>query len=202
MILVTCAVGRELSFFTSVPHVEMLVTGVGPVEAAACVSRALALGPYELVINAGIAGAFEGKAALGEGVVVSEDFMEIDIENGDPLKLPDGARVVDRASSDFAIVEQLVERGFKNVRGITVSRVTASLQTAARLAAHDVDIESMEGFAVLRAAAMAGVPAVEIRGISNIVTLREASKWNFAAGVAGLESVFTTLLPLVTTPDA
>lgn len=201
MILLTCAVGRELSFFTSAPHVEMLVTGVGPVEAAASVSRALATSSYKLVINAGIAGAFAGKAAIGEGVVVGEEFIELDIENGKPLTLPDGARINDRASSDFSLVEQLVERGFKNVRGITVHRVTATERTAERLAAHNVDVESMEGFAILRAAAIAGVPAIEIRGISNIVTTREASGWNFAAGVAGLEGVFNALLPLVTSTD-
>jgi len=56
VILVTCAVNKELAFFESQPHVEVLVTGVGPVEAAASVSRALAQSRPELVINAGLAG--------------------------------------------------------------------------------------------------------------------------------------------------
>lgn len=198
MILLACAVGKELGFFTSVPHVEMLVTGVGPIEAAASVARALAQSRYSLVINAGIAGAFEGAANVGDGVVISEEFMEIGLETGESISLPDGARVVDHVSSDLRIVDRLVETGFTALRGLTVGRVTATSGTAKRLAAYGVQTESMEGFAVLRAADMAGVPAVEVRGISNIVTDREQSKWNFAQGVRGLESVLTSLLSIVT----
>ncbi len=198
MILLTCAVRKELAFFSSVPHVEMLVTGVGPIEASAAVSRALAQSPYDLVVNAGIGGAFAGAAQVGDGVVVAEDFMELGLETGETISLPDGARVIERAFSDFAIVERLVEKGVPSKRGITVPRVTATEATARRLAALGAQIESMEGFAVLRAAEIAAVPAIEIRGISNIVTERDRSGWNFGAGVRGLESVLTSLLSVVT----
>jgi futalosine hydrolase len=197
LILITCAVGKELSFFHSLPHVEMLVTGVGPVEAAACVSRALAQSPYDLVISAGIAGAFEGAAEIGEGVVVAEEIFEVDLETGTPISLPDGARVIDRAASDLSLVDRLVELGFRSVRGITVPRVTATDSTAARLGALGVGIESMEGFAVLRAAEIAGVPAIEVRGISNIACERSRSRWDFNAGVAGVEKVLNALLSLI-----
>ena len=201
MILLTCAVGKELKFFTSAPHVEMLVTGIGPVEAAACVSRALAQSPYSLVINAGIAGAFEGAAEIGDGVVVSEEFVELGLETGVPITLPDGARMIERVSSDLTLVDRLVENGFAGKRGITVSRVTATSASAHRLARLGAQVESMEGFAVLRAAEIAGVPAIEVRGISNIVTDREHSRWNFDLGVQGLEKVLTSLLSIVTVFD-
>ena len=176
----------------------MLVTGVGVVEAAASVSRALAQSRYDLVINAGIAGAFEGAAAIGEGVVISEEMIELDIETGSPISLPDGARVVDRAQSDLTIVDRLVEAGFKSVRGITVNRVSATDETARRLASLGPGIESMEGFAVLRAAEIAGVPAVEIRGISNTVCGLDARGFDFAAGAEGVQRILDTLLALVT----
>lgn len=197
MILIACAVGKELGFLRPLPHVELLVTGVGPVEAAAAVSRALAQSPYELVISAGIAGALEGAAAIGDGVVVSDDIFELDLETAVPIALPDGSRIVDRTSSDLELVDRLVERGFASVRGITVPRVTATDLTAARLAKLGVGVESMEGFAVLRAAEVAGIPAVEVRGISNYVCERKNSRWDFAAGVAGAEKVLTALLSLL-----
>jgi futalosine hydrolase len=198
MILVTCAVGKELAFFKPHPHVEMLVTGVGPVEAACAVSRALAQGPYDLVVSAGIAGAFEGAADLGEGVVVTDEMFELDLETGVPISLPDGASVINRAASDLTLVDRLVELGFRAVRGLTVPRVTATDGSAARLAAFGVGIETMEGFAVLRAAETAGVAAVEVRGISNIVCDRKNSRWDFAAGVRGAETILNALLSLVT----
>jgi futalosine hydrolase len=198
VILVCCAVGKELAGFRSQPHVEMLVTGVGAVESACAVSRALAQGTYDLVVSAGIAGAFEGAAQVGDGVVVTDEFFELNLEDDRPISLPDEASVVDRASSDLTIVDRLVELGFNAVRGITVSRVTATDRTAARLKRYGVGIESMEGFAVLRAAEVAGVAAVEVRGISNIVCERERSRWDFDAGARGLQSILDALLSLVT----
>jgi futalosine hydrolase len=201
VILVTCAVGKELAFFRPQPHVEMLVTGVGPVESAASVSRALAQSSYDLVVSAGIAGAFEGAAELGEGVVVSEELFELDLETGVPIALPDGAQVINRASSDLTLVDRLVELGFRVVRGMTVPRVTATDASAARLAAFGVGVETMEGFAVLRAAEMAGVPAVEVRGISNIVCDRNNSRWDFSAGVQGVQAILTALLSITATAE-
>lgn len=198
MILVTCAVGKELAFLRPQPHVELLVTGVGPVEAAASVSRALAQSTYDLVISAGIGGAFEGAAELGEGVVVADEQLELDLETGVPISLPDGASVVNRSSSDLMLVDRLVELGFRPVRGITVPRVTATDPSAARLAALGAGVETMEGFAALRAAEIAGVAAIEVRGISNIVCDRKNSRWDFAAGVQGVEKILTALLALVT----
>ena len=175
----------------------MLVTGVGPVEAAASVARALAQSPYDVVINAGIAGAFEGAADVGESVVVSEELFEVDLESGVPIQLPDGARVIDRAGSDLSLVDRLAEMGFRSVRGITVARVTATDATAQRLRALGVGIESMEGFGVLRAAEMAAVPAIEVRGISNLVCERSRSRWDFDAGVAGTQKVLNALLSFI-----
>jgi futalosine hydrolase len=197
VILIACAVGKELEFFRPQPHVEMLVTGIGVVEASAAVSRALAQSTYDLVISAGIAGAFEGTAELGEGVVVADDLLQLDLETDAPLALPEGTRVIDRAGSDLVLVDRLVELGFRSVRGLTVTRVTATDPTASKLAKLGVGVESMEGFAVLRAAEIGGVPAIEVRGISNIVCERSRSRWDFAAGVRGLEKILTALLSLL-----
>jgi futalosine hydrolase len=150
------------------------------------------------VISAGIAGAFEGAAELGDGVVVSDEMLELDLETGAPIALPDGAQVINRASSDLTLVDRLVELGYRAVRGITVPRVTATDSSAARLAAFGVGVETMEGYAVLRAAEIAGVPAIEVRGISNIVCDRKNSRWDFAAGVRGVQRILSALLSLVT----
>lgn len=197
MILIACAVGKELEFFRPQPHVEMLVTGVGVVEAAAAVSRALAQSTYDLVISAGIAGAFEGAAEIGEGVVVADDLLQLDLETDAPIALPEGLHVIDRAGSDLVLVDRLVELGFRSVRGVTVTRVTATDNTAGKLAALGVGVESMEGFAVLRAAEIAGVPAIEVRGISNIVCERSRSRWDFSAGTRGAEKILDALLSLL-----
>jgi futalosine hydrolase len=193
MILLACAVAKELEFWSDRPNVTRLITGVGPVEAAASVAHALAQQRYRLVINAGIAGAFEGAASIGDGVCVASERFEVDIENGEPIRLPDGNATIERADSEPELVAHLGRHGVPSLAGITVSRVTATEATARRLAALGAQVESMEGFAVLRVAAIHGVPAVEIRGISNRAGERSRSGWNFSAGVAGLQAVMHTL---------
>jgi nucleoside phosphorylase len=39
------------------------------------------------------------------------------------------------------------------------------------------DVEAMEGYAVLRAAALAGIPAVEVRVVANAVGEPDRSRW-------------------------
>jgi futalosine hydrolase len=194
VILVTSAVAEELSFWTPRADVTVLVTGIGPVEASAATATELARSPYDLVINAGIAGTFDGAAKIGDGVVIAEDSMELNLESGAQLVLPRGTSIVDSARSDAPLVSKLVKRGFAALHGITVSHVTCSEATALRLSGRGAQVESMEGFAVLRAAERAGVRAVEVRGISNRCGDRESSGWSFAAGVSGLERVLDALL--------
>jgi futalosine hydrolase len=196
MILLATAVEDEVGFWKPRAEVRVLVTGVGPVEASAAVAAALAQQPYELVVNAGVAGTFDGAAQIGDGVVVAEDAMELNLEGGAELVLPQGATLVSSAYSDAELVSSLRDAGFPALRGITVSCVTCSEATARRLSERGAQIESMEGFAVLRAAERAGVPAIELRGISNRCGKREDSGWDFAAGVAGLERISDALFQL------
>ena len=80
---------------------------------------------------------------------------------------------------------------------MTVSRVTTTEATAQRLAALGAQIESMEGFAVMRAAQLAGVHTVEVRGISNRVGEPARSGWDFGAGVTGLQHVLNALFTIL-----
>ncbi len=199
MILLVSAVTQELEWLGPRAGVETLVAGIGPVDAAARVARALYAQKYDMVVNAGIAGAFEGVAHVGDGVVVGEELYAIQQENGAPLALPPGNLVADRVPSDSQLIEAITALGFPLVRGVTVSQVTTTEATAAHLRGRGAEIESMEGFAVLRAAQLAGVPAIEVRGISNIVGDRAKSEWNFDAGISGLRRILNATLDLLYT---
>jgi futalosine hydrolase len=198
VILLACAVSKELEFWRERDGVERLVMGLGPVEAASSVAEALSRQTYELVVNAGIAGTFDGAARIGDGIVVGEERIELNLENGEAIGLPRGERVVESALSESSLVAALGAKGFPMMRGITVSRVTSTAETARRLAeSYGAQVESMEGFAVLRAAQRAGVAAIEVRGISNRCGARERSGWDFAAGVTGLERVTRALFDIL-----
>jgi hypothetical protein len=48
------------------------------------------------------------------------------------------------------------------------------------------DVEAMEGFGVLRAAQLAGVPAVEVRAISNAIEDADRALWRFDDAFAAI----------------
>jgi hypothetical protein len=56
------------------------------------------------------------------------------------------------------------------------------------------EVEAMEGFGVLRAAAIAGVPAVELRAISNAVGEADRARWQIDDALALLEAAVSRLL--------
>ncbi|HTU71194.1 MAG TPA: futalosine hydrolase [Candidatus Baltobacteraceae bacterium] len=202
MILLVSATAQELDWLGPRAGVETLTCGIGPVDAAARVARALAEQQYDMLVNAGIAGAFAGVAHVGDGVVVGEELYELQLESGAPLVLPFGNLLAERIPSDAPLIEAISGLGFPLVRGITVSQVTTTDATAQRLRARGAEIESMEGFAVLRAAQLAGIPAIEVRGISNIVGDRSKGEWDFEAGLAGLRRVLNATLDLLHTAPA
>ena len=55
-------------------------------------------------------------------------------------------------------------------------------------------VEAMEGFAVLRAARQAGVPAVELRAISNVVEEPDRARWDIQGGLDAIASAGRTAL--------
>ena len=57
-----------------------------------------------------------------------------------------------------------------------------------------VRVEAMEGFAVLRAAELAGIPAVEVRAVSNEIDEPDRGRWQFDDALAALASALPRLL--------
>jgi len=56
------------------------------------------------------------------------------------------------------------------------------------------EVEAMEGFGVLRAAALAGVPAVELRAVSNAVGESDRARWRIDDALAALREAVPRLL--------
>jgi futalosine hydrolase len=61
------------------------------------------------------------------------------------------------------------------------------------------DVEAMEGFGVLRAAALAGVPAIEVRIVSNDIEEADRSRWQFEAAFDVIARVTPQLVRAITT---
>jgi nucleoside phosphorylase len=59
---------------------------------------------------------------------------------------------------------------------------------------HAFRVEAMEGFGVLRACALAGVPAVEVRAISNDLGEGDRARWMIQRGLEVLHAALPRLL--------
>ncbi len=162
--LVVAATERELA---SVRGFDTFVCGIGPVEASANTARALAERRPEAVLHVGIAGSRE-LAPLT--VVLGSESVYSDLRAAIP--------VVDRLEPDATL--------FDRVRAAIPDAVPATIGTSAAVGGARNEVEAMEGFGVLRACALAGVPAVELRVISNSPEEPDRSKWQFEEAFAVL----------------
>jgi futalosine hydrolase len=166
--LVIAATDRELAF---VRDAETFCCGVGPVEAALQTARALVERRPEAVLHIGIAGA---RGIEPPALVLGSESVYCDVI--DPSStLPR----VERIEPDAAFLAQ--------VRDALPEALLLPIATSGRVGGGTAcDVEAMEGFGVLRACALAGVPAVELRAISNAPDEADRGGWRFEDAFAAL----------------
>lgn len=185
--------------------VEVLAAGVGPAAAAAATATALSSAasrdvPFGLVVSAGIAGGFG--QPLG-GTVVATSIVAADLG----ADTPDGFASV--ADLGFGTAEhrpppalaRAVAEAADAAQGpvLTVSTVTGTDARARELATrHSGAVaEAMEGFGVAEAAAAHGVPALELRTVSNAVGPRDRAAWRIPEALVALGTGCAAMLPVL-----
>lgn len=161
-----------------------LVCGVGPVEAAAATARALALRSFDAVLHVGLAG---GRELEPGTIVVGSEAVYCDLSAEWP--------VIERARPDAGLYETVL-RALPGAVTLPV-HTTAAVGTASNTVLQGRLVEAMEGFGVLRAATLAGVPAVEVRVVSNEIGEPDRSRWAIAAALETLEKTMPTLVAAV-----
>ena len=177
VILVVAATAREAELVDG--RAEALVCGIGPVEAAVTTARALAEARPDAILQIGIAGAQTlptGAVALGSEAVYCDVL--------DPASvLPR----VERVSADGVLLDR--------ARLALPDAHVVPIATAGRVGGGSgCEVEAMEGFAVLRAAQLAGVPALEVRSVSNAVAEADRGRWWIDDALAALEDALRRLL--------
>ena len=175
-VLVVAATVGEVAW---VDDAETLVVGIGPVEAAVHTAARLAVDPPDAVLHVGIAGATRTSGlALGALAIGTEArYADLAAALGS---------LVDVVLPDAALVERLA--------ALLPEAVQVPIATSARVGGTDGPVEAMEGFAVLRAARQAGVPAVELRAISNLVEERDRARWDIPGALAAVATAGRTAL--------
>ena len=174
--LVVAATPLELSF---VAGASTLCCGVGPVEAAAATARALERERPEAVLHIGLAGA-RAFTAGDARARLRGDLLR-------PRRRTRSFPRIERAAPDPDLL--------KEARSALPEAAVLPIATSARVGGGHAccDVEAMEGFAVLRSAALAGVPALELRAVSNTFDADRAD-WRIDEAIEALAVAVEALL--------
>lgn len=162
-----------------------LVCGIGPVEAAAATAHSLARERPAAVVNIGVAGA---KGITPGRVVIGSESVYCDLSAGVP--------VVQRAAPDATLLAS-AESALPHAVALPIG--TSAVVDGPCGAHPTVRVEGMEGFGVLRACELAGVPALEVRAISNEIGEGDRARWQVTRGIDTLRGILPDLLAALRT---
>lgn len=201
--LIVTAVDAEAEALASIPDSVVVAGGIGRTNAAAATTEAvLTRGPFDLVISAGIAGMLPGVELTIGDVLVAEACVYA--EEG--LLTPDafldmkamGFALGDFEGNTVPIDPVLLERLPEPVligRIATVATCSGSDLQADLVARRTSAVaEAMEGAAVVHAARRLGVPAMEVRAISNTTGDRDRQQWDIGKAIAALGSALPAII--------
>jgi nucleoside phosphorylase len=160
---------------------EGLACGVGPVEAAVTVTRALAVESPRAVLHVGVAG---GRRLTPGALVVGTEAVYADLAAAIP--------VVERVLPDTRLVSAAQAALPEAVSLPIATSAAVSGPSAAR--SREWRVEGMEGFGVLRACELANVPAVEVRAVSNELGEADRALWMIRRGLESLSDALPRLL--------
>lgn len=175
-ILVVSATERELA---AADGWRTLLCGVGPVEAAAATAAELARARPAVVLHVGIAGARRHRGVALASLVIGSHAQYCDL-----------GVAAEWAPNTVVTPQGLLAAAQRALPAAAVMRIGTSARVGGTSAC---DVEAMEGFGVLRAAQLAGIPAIEVRAISNEIEEDDRAHWQFDAAFAAI----TAATPLV-----
>ena len=176
--------------------VDIQLTGVGMTATTYALTRYLKDNNPDLILNAGIAGAYNSSAMLGTVYqVVSEEIADqgaidkngrfIDLfelrllaENEKPYQ---GKKLIPKLPDFTSNIP------VKTGHGITLNTVSGETHQIQQLRARvSADLETMEGAAVFYVACMESIPVLALRSISNHVEPRNRANWNIPLAIERL----------------
>jgi futalosine hydrolase len=174
-VLVIAATERELALLGGL---GTFCCGIGPVEAALQTARVLEERRPEAVIHVGIAGS---RTLEPPAIVLGSEAVYCDVID-EASTLPR----VERVNPDVALLER--------VQAALPEAHVLPIATCGKVGGGTgFDVEAMEGFGVLRACELAGVPAVELRAISNSPDEGDRTRWRFDDAFAALAAALHRL---------
>lgn len=160
-----------------------------------------------LVIGAGIAGSYVGSISPGAVVItVSDCFADMGVDDNGRFIPLFGAGLADADTYPFTGGRipckgkwfDLAAAFIPAVRGATVNMSSGSQAVIDRIRmTWDPEIETMEGAWLAYTCAMAGIPWISVRAVSNMVEPRNLKNWDIQLALRNLEQKMADLLKMI-----
>lgn len=192
-------ISKNLKTLVSSDLIKIEICGFGPITAASRVAGLLASGSWSRVFLIGIAGSFDQRIPVGSAVTFqSVHAWGIGVGEGAAFQSAQqigwdqwpGDSRCEKIGSTLRLASD------SRHQLITACSASASEEEASRKlnCFPDADAEDMEGFAVAAACHMQGVPLTIVRGISNVVGMRDHSKWKIREALKAASSLAASYL--------
>jgi len=185
--------------FAGDERVHVIVTGVGPVNAAHATTVAIIENRPDTIVVCGVGGMYSS-AGLRIGDVLSAE-VEIygDLGAQSPAGFLDmkalGFPVIATPSPLFNELPLQVFPTAERARFVTVSTCTGTDAVAQEIASRtNGAVENMEGAAVTHVAHLFGIAVGEVRGVSNLVTNRDVKSWRLKEAAAAAQEALVSWL--------
>jgi len=186
-------------------NIDILITGIGLTAATYRLLKQLQLKRPDIVIQAGVAGCFDTKIALGTVVAVKkETIADQSVVELKKLKTLFDLQLIPHDQFPFKKGwlennhEVLKKLKLKKVDAISVNEITTSRQ---RVRFYEESfqpaIESMEGAALHYTCLIEKIPFVQLRSISNYIAERDKTKWDMKRSIVNLNEALIHLVETI-----
>ena len=187
---------------------RVLLTGVGMLSTSVYLTEQLQLQPFNLLLQAGICGAFNESLSLGETVLVGEELIgDLGVEEEGFKDVFDMGFAKENSFPFTAkrLVNPHMHRWMHLqlpvVRGLTINEITTR---AARIELlqhkYGCEVESMEGAAFHYVCLQRGVPFLQLRSVSNFVGERNKANWKIKEAIENLNHQLIRIVEQITAP--
>ncbi len=186
----------------SLAGIDVLVTGVGMLQATHAITRAVLQLKPQFVLQAGIGGSLSNHFSIGDVAAIKQDCVgDMGVEENKQFRLAFDCGLINENDFPWSKGKLLNSNGLvKDVglpvaNGVTVNEISTN---AARIDYYhqtlSADVESMEGAVVHYVCLQEKIPFLQLRAISNFAGERDKAKWKIESSIFQLNKVVQSIL--------
>lgn len=177
--------------------VDLLITGVGLMASTYTITKQILQKQPAIIIQAGISGCIDENLNLGEVVVVKDEAVgDMGVMENDSFKTLFELNLIQKDEQPWQngkLVNThnnlLFLTGLKQVQAVSVHEITTNEKRIQYYKESlKAQIEHMEGAALHFVGLMEGIPFLQIRCISNLVSVRDKTKWKLNESITNLNN--------------